>query len=138
VRRETTTRSDRCILLAVYSSLADVVLVVHLTFIVFVVLGGLTVARWPKLIWLHVPSAIWGALIELVGLICPLTPLENWLRHRGGAGTYETSFVEHYLMPIVYPEALTRSTQIVLGCLVIAVNVAVYAWVWRELYLRRR
>jgi hypothetical protein len=115
-----------------YRALADLVLVVHLAFILFVIAGGVAVARWPRLAWLHVPAALWGAVIELADWICPLTPLENWLRRKAGAGGYEEGFLEHYLLPIVYPAGLTREIQLALGCTVIALNLAVYAWVIRR------
>ena len=114
------------------SALADVTLAIHLAFILFVVLGALFVARWPRLAWAHVPAAVWGVLIELGGWTCPLTPLENWLRRRAGERGYETSFVEHYLLPVIYPEALTRNVQFVLAALVLIVNVAFYAFVVRR------
>lgn len=111
-----------------YRALADAVLVAHLAFIVFVVLGGLLV-RWRRgLAFLHVPCAVYGAAIELWGWICPLTPLENRLRALGGERGYEGGFIEHYLVPIVYPHALTPRAQIVLGVLVVAGNVAIYVW----------
>lgn len=115
-----------------YGVLADVVLVVHLAFILFVVVGGLAVARWPRVAWVHIPAAVWGALIELADWICPLTPLENWLRRKAGSGGYDEGFVEHYVLPIVYPAGLTRGIQLVLGFAVIAVNLAMYAWVLRR------
>jgi hypothetical protein len=109
--------------------LADAVLVVHLGFIAFVALGGFLALRWPRLAWFHIPSAAWGAAIELGNWICPLTPLENWLRLRGGGTAYSRSFVEQYIIPIVYPEGLTREMQLVLGFSLLAVNGAVYAFV---------
>jgi len=115
-----------------YSLLADLVLAVHLGFVVFVVLGGLLTLRWPRAAWIHVPAALWGAWIELAGGICPLTPLENELRRRAGEGGYTGGFVEHYLVPIVYPAGLTRTTQLLLGVLVILVNAAVYGVVLRR------
>ena len=115
-----------------YRLLADLTVVFHLGFVLFVVAGGLLVVRWPGLAWLHVPAAIWGAVIEFAGWICPLTPLENWLRRQGGEVTYSTSFVEHYVIPILYPESLTREMQWILGGFVLAVNVAVYAVVLRR------
>lgn len=115
-----------------FSLLADAVVVLHLAFVGFVVLGGLLVLRWPKVAWLHVPAAIWGAWIELAGWICPLTPLENRLRGEAGQTGYATSFVEHYLVPVLYPSALTRELQWMLGGAVIAVNAAVYVVVWRR------
>ncbi len=118
------------------SALADLTLLIHLAFIFFIVLGGLLVARWPRLLWAHIPAAVWGVLIELAGWTCPLTPLENWLRRRAGQRGYETSFVEHYLLPVIYPEALTRNVQFVLAVLVLVANVALYAIVVRR-YVRR-
>jgi hypothetical protein len=111
----------------IYGALADVVVVVHVAFVVFVVFGGLLVLRRPRLAWLHVPAAVWGALIEFRGWICPLTPLENALRARGGQGGYSGGFIEHYLVPALYPTGLTRGVQLALGSLVIGVNLAIYA-----------
>ena len=89
--------------------------------------------RWRRVLWLHLPCAAWGAWIELTGGICPLTPLENQLRLRAGGSGYEVGFVDHYLMPILYPVGLTRPVQIALGTAVIVFNVAVYSWVlWRR------
>jgi hypothetical protein len=110
----------------IYRALADLVLVVHLAFVLFVVLGGLLVLKWPRLAWLHVPAAIWGVLIEYSGWICPLTPLENSLRVRGGEGGYGGGFIEHYIQPVLYPAGLTRGTQIVLGSLALLVNLTAY------------
>lgn len=109
-----------------YRILADLVAALHLLFVVFVVLGGILVLRWPRLAWLHAPAAIWGALIEFAGWICPLTPLENALRRRGGQAGYEGGFIEHYVMPILYPAGLTRGVQIALGVIVVAINAVVY------------
>jgi hypothetical protein len=116
-----------------YGTLADATLVLHLVFIAFIVLGGLVVARWPRVAWLHLPAAAWGVLIELGGWVCPLTPLENWLRLQAGQQGYSGSFVERYLLPVIYPEALTRDVQFVLAAVVLVVNVAVYAFVLRRL-----
>ena len=113
----------------IYLALADLVLVVHLAFVVFVVLGGFLVLRWRWVAWLHVPTAIWGVLIEYAGWICPLTPLENTLRQRGGQPGYSGSFIEHYILPVLYPSALTRTTQIVLGSLALLVNLIAYGLV---------
>ena len=115
-----------------YRLLADATVVFHLAFVAFVIGGGLLVLRWPKVAWLHVPAALWGAVIEFAGWVCPLTPLENWLRERGGQAAYATSFVEHYLIPVLYPESLTRSVQWILGGFVLLTNVAVYAVVLRR------
>jgi len=117
-----------------YHRLADMVVAVHLAFVIFVVLGALFVLRWPRLAWVHVPAAVWGVLIEYAGWICPLTPLENWLRRTGGQASYQGGFVEHYVIPVLYPLGLTRPTQWVLGTIVLVVNVGVYGW----LVIRRR
>jgi len=111
----------------IYSLLADLVVIAHLTFILFVVGGGLLAFRWKRAVWLHLPAAGWGVLIELAGLVCPLTPLENRLRLKAGELGYEGSFVEHHILPLVYPEELTRNGQLVLGGLVLVVNALVYA-----------
>ena len=89
-------------------------------------LGGLLVLRRPRLAWAHIPAVAWGAIIEYAGWICPLTPLENWLRSAGGAAGYAGGFVEHYLLRTLYPQGLSRGTQAVLGTLVLMINVAVY------------
>jgi Protein of Unknown function (DUF2784) len=113
-----------------YRILADVVLALHLGFVLFVVLGGLLVLRWRPLLWLHVPAAVWGAVIEVSGWACPLTPLENELRRMGGEAGYAGGFVEHYLVPILYPGELTRTTHIALGALVLAINLVIYWFVF--------
>jgi len=111
-----------------YLRLADLVLLVHLAFVVFVVAGGLLVLRRPKLAWVHVPAAVWGILIEYAGWICPLTPLEVELRRRGGGAGYPGGFIEHYVTATLYPSGLSRAVQIGLGTLALAINLAVY---WR-------
>jgi uncharacterized membrane protein YhhN len=115
-----------------YRILADVVVGLHFLFVVFVVAGGLLVLRWPKLAYLHVPVAVYGAAIEFVGWICPLTPLENSLRRQAGEAGYSTGFVEHYLLPVLYPSALTRDIQLLLGVAVIAINLSIYVSVFRR------
>jgi len=113
----------------IYAALADATLVVHLAFIAFVVAGGLLVARWPRAVWWHLPAAAWGVAIELGGWICPLTPLEKWLRLRAGQQGYSARYVEQYLLPINYPDGLTRNVQLGLAALVLVANVAVYVFV---------
>ena len=108
--------------------LADLVVVAHASFVVFVVLGGLLALRWPRILWLHVPAVLWGAVVELAGWPCPLTPLEQRLRGHGYAG----SFVERYCLPILYPEDLTRPVQVMLGASVLVVNLVVYVVVLRR------
>lgn len=110
-----------------YGLLADAVLLLHLAFILFVVLGGFLVWRWPRLAWLHLPAAAWGALIEFGDWPCPLTPLENHLRALAGEAGYAGGFIEHYLLPLIYPEALTRELQVAFGLGVVAINLAAYA-----------
>ena len=109
-----------------YRLAADLVVAAHLLFVVFVIGGGFLVWRWRNLAWAHAPAAVWGALIELAGWICPLTPLENALRQRAGDAGYAGGFVEHYVIPVVYPAGLTPTVQIVLGVGVIVVNVIAY------------
>ena len=106
--------------------LADAVLLFHLAFVLFVVLGGLLVLRRPKLAWLHLPCAAWGVLIEFAGWICPLTPLEVSLRMRGGEAGYAGDFVGHYVTSVLYPAGLTRGAQALLGAFALLLNVAVY------------
>lgn len=113
----------------IYIIFADIIVIIHLIFILFVVTGGLLVIKWRKLIWAHVPAALWGALIEFTGWICPLTYLENDLRVKGGSFGYSSGFIEHYLIPIIYPAGLTHSIQIVLGIFVVLLNVTVYGWI---------
>ncbi len=112
--------------------LADLVVGLHFVFVLFVVLGGLLALRWRWVMWLHIPAAVWGVLIELGGWICPLTPLEKTLREQAGGAGYEGGFIEHYIVPVLYPGALTRELQFVLAGAVIAVNLLVYAYVLRR------
>jgi hypothetical protein len=112
--------------------LATVVVLVHMAFVAFVVAGGVLALRWPRVAWVHLPVALWGAMIALVGFICPLTPFENWLRVRGGGTPYDTGFLEHYLLPILYPVAMTRGLQIATGVFVVTLNVLVYWRVFRR------
>jgi hypothetical protein len=111
-----------------YRLLADLLVVAHFAFVIFVVLGGLLVLRHPRLAWLHLPAAAWGATIEFTGWICPLTPWEQSLRQLGGQAGYTGGFIEHYLIPVLYPPGLTTSIQAALGLLVVAGNAAIY-WV---------
>jgi hypothetical protein len=115
-----------------YRLLADLVLAFHAAFVAFVMLGGLLVLRWPRLAWVHLPVVAWGAGIELSGGICPLTPLENHWRLLAGQQGYPGGFVEHYVLPLLYPEGLTRTAQFVLAAVVLGVNVSIYAWALRR------
>ena len=114
------------------SVLADLVLIIHFGFILFVLFGGLLALRWKWIPYLHVPAVAWGAWIELTGRLCPLTPLENSLRRAAGEAGYEGGFVEHYLLPVIYPGGLTREVQLALAALVIVLNAVVYYVVWRQ------
>lgn len=116
----------------IYRLLADATLIVHFAFVVFVLLGGLLALRWPRAAWIHVPVALYGAAIEFIGFICPLTPLELWFRRRGGEAGYEGGFIEHYITAALYPTGLTREIQVVLGVGVLALNAGIYFVVWRR------
>ena len=117
-----------------YRWLADAVVVLHTSVVVFVVLGGFLVWRWRWLALLHVPLFIWGVLVEYAEWICPLTPLENALRHRAGDAGYTGSFVGHYFIPVLFPAGLTTSMHWVLGSAVLVVN----AFAYGALFLRMR
>jgi len=117
-----------------YRILADLVVGVHALFVAFVVVGGLLALRWRWVAVLHLPAAVWGALIEFRGWICPLTPVENSLRAAAGEAGYQGGFIEHYLLPVLYPAGLTRNVQLALGSVVIVVNLVVYSF----LLARRR
>ena len=105
---------------------ADAVLVFHLAFIVFALLGGLLAIRWRWMVWLHLPAAGWGFFVEVTGRICPLTPSENMLREQAGSSGFSGGFVAHYLVPLIYPAGLTPDIQWLLAGVVVAVNLAVY------------
>lgn len=115
-----------------YLWLADLTLCLHAGFVLFVIFGGLLVLRWRWIAWLHLPAATWGAVVEFTGWICPLTPLENWLREQGGETSYRSDFIAQYLLPVLYPEDLTRNLQLLLGTGVVVLNAAVYVWLWRR------
>jgi hypothetical protein len=115
-----------------YHLWSDVVVLLHASFVLFVLLGGLAVLRWQQLIWLHLPAAVWGAAIELGGWICPLTYLENHLRRMGGGAGYNVTFIERYLEPLLYPLGLTRHTQLLFGLTALLINLTVYARLWSQ------
>lgn len=112
--------------------LANALVLLHLAFILFAVGGGLLLAWDKRLIWLYLPTAAWGALIEFTGWVCPLTPLENHFRRLSGQAGYAGGFIEHYLLPLIYPEALTAAAQTVLGALLLAINFLIYFWLWKR------
>jgi len=110
------------------SVLANFILVIHLGFILFVVGGGLLVFRWPWAAFIHLPAVLWGVAIELGNWICPLTPMEQKLRLAAHESGYTGGFIQHYLIPLIYPDELTRDIQLGLGLFVLLVNVLIYAW----------
>ena len=115
-----------------YGLLADLVVIVHMGFVLFVVLGGVSVLWWPRLAWMHLPAVLWGIGIEWRGAVCPLTPLETWLRTQTGGTGYSGDFIQQYLLPTLYPAGLTREIQIVLGAAALGINIGVYFSLWRR------
>lgn len=107
---------------------AEAVLLAHLAFIVFALLGAVLAVWWRRIVIVHLPAAAWGAWVEISGRVCPLTLLENYLRIKAGQSGYAESFIEHYLLAIIYPAGLTRDIQFALAAAVIAVNLAIYGW----------
>lgn len=115
-----------------YGLLADLTVLLHAAFILFAVLGGLLAVRWPRIAWLHLPAVAWAAFIEFSGRICPLTPLENHYRELAGESGYTGGFIEHYILPVIYPAGLTRNIQLGLGLGVLVVNIVAYVIVIRR------
>ncbi len=115
-----------------YRALADFVAITHFAFIIFALFGGLLALRWRWIPKLHLPVVFWGAFVEFSGCLCPLTPLENWLRQAGGSAGYTGGFIERYLMPLIYPDELTRELQMIFGSVVLGLNLVVYFVVWRR------
>jgi hypothetical protein len=109
-----------------YRFLADALVLAHLAFVTFVIFGGLLVVRWQRMAFVHLPAAAWGVFVEFSGIICPLTPLENHLRELGSEATYQGGFVDHYIMPVLYPNGLTRNIQFILGGGILLLNVTLY------------
>jgi hypothetical protein len=116
-----------------YRLLANAVVIVHALFIVFIVFGGFLTWRWRWVAVLHIPCAIWGVLIEYRGWICPLTPLENSLQVKAGQSGYSGGFIEHYVLPAIYPSGLTPRVQTVLGTVVLVINLFAYGVLARRL-----
>lgn len=119
-----------------YKLFADLILLAHFIFIVFVICGGLLIIRWPKIAFVHLPAVVWGATVEFFGWICPLTPLENHFRYLAGYNQYSGDFILRYLVPLIYLENLTTALQTVFGLLVIIINVFVYTFAIRKHKMR--
>jgi len=118
-----------------YRIAADCILLLHLTFTLFIVLGGLLVLRRPSLLWAHLAAVLWGVAVEWADWICPLTPLENYLRNKGGEAGYAGGFIEHYVAMVFYPENLTIELRYLLGMGLVAINLIIYGFIFRT---RRR
>ena len=110
---------------------ATTIALLHLAFILFVILGGLLVLKWPRLMWFHLPAAVWGVLIEFFSWYCPLTKWENYFLAQAGRAGYSGGFVAHYIMPVIYPAGLTRGLEISIGVFVLVLNAIVYWKVWK-------
>ena len=110
----------------IYSFLADLLVLFHLVFILYVIAGALLIFKWPKTLWVHLPACFWGMTVEFSGWICPLTPWEIHLRRLAGEEGYTGSFIEHYLIPIIYPSGLNRGIQMLMGSIVLIVNLSLY------------
>jgi hypothetical protein len=122
----------------IFSLAANALVLIHLGFILFVVLGGFLLLRWPRMVWIHLPAVIWGALVEINNWICPLTPWEQQLRQAAGSSGYQGGFVEHYLLPVIYPEGITDKIQLVLGLAVILINLVFYGrWLHHRMAKKR-
>ena len=118
--------------MVIYELLANLTLIAHLIFILFVVFGGLIFFIFPKIIYTHLPALLWGIYIELTNSVCPLTYLENWFLYRGGLSTYSNDFINNYLFPIIYPESLTAEIQIYLGTSLIVINILIYGLIYKN------
>ena len=115
----------------VYGWLSDIIVLIHFGFVFFSVIGGFLVLKWKRMIWIHLPAVFWVIWIEMTGWICPLTPLENWFRLKSGTSGYQTGFIDHYIISLLYPAGLTRSFQFVLGISLLVVNLGIYGWILR-------
>jgi len=116
----------------IYRVMADIIVVIHFLFICFVVAGGFLALKWRRVVWAHIPAAVWAAFIEFSGWICPLTPLENKFRYMGGSLGYSGGFIEHYLIPLIYPSGLTREIQFIIGDFVVVLNITLYWFIVRK------
>jgi len=118
--------------MSIYGNLAALVVAFHFAFLLFVMFGGLLALKWPRIVWLHIPCFLWGSWIEVSGGICPLTPLENSLRRAAGEAEYAGSFIEHYIMVVMYPAGLTRAVQLFLAVGLVLLNLMIYGMVIRR------
>ena len=116
-----------------YEIVANLTLIIHFAFILFVIFGALLFFASVKIIFIHVPALIWGSYIELTNSICPLTYLENWFLHKANLTTYSEGFIQNYLVPIVYPMNLTKDLQIYLGITLIVINIIIYVFIFNKL-----
>lgn len=116
-----------------YSFFSDVVVLLHFIYVIFAVAGGILLVWWPKVFWIHLPAALWAALISFAGWICPLTYIENWLRIKGGGIGYSDGFIIKYIEPLLYPVDLTYYHQVVLGIFVVVLNLAIYGYVYKPI-----
>ncbi len=112
--------------------LADIVTIIHFAFVLFCIFGAFFCLWRPKVSWVHVPSVIWGGLVEIMGWICPITPLENWLRQRASGSSYRGSFIDHYIVPLIYPPATSRNAHILMGIFVLVLNFILYYFIVRK------
>ena len=116
-----------------YELAAEIILIIHFLFIIFVIFGALLFFVAKKIVFIHIPAIIWGTYIELTHSICPLTYLENWFLHKANLTTYSEGFIQNYLVPIVYPVSLTKDLQIYLGITLIVINIIIYAFIFNKL-----
>jgi len=116
-----------------YELAADLTLIIHFAFILFVIFGALLFFITTKIIFIHIPAFIWGSYIELTNSICPLTYLENWFLHKANLTTYSEGFIQNYLVPIVYPVSLTKDLQIYIGIALIVINIVIYVFIFSKL-----
>lgn len=120
-----------------YLFIPDIIVLLHFGFILYVIFGGLLLFKWPKSVWFHIPALIWGSVVEIFNITCPLTILENLFRYQAGTETYEVDFIGKYILPILYPDALTREIQLILGLTVIVGNIMLYLVIFRKKGLNR-
>ena len=116
-----------------YELAADIILIIHFLFIIFVIFGAFLFFVAKKIVFIHIPAIIWGSYIELTHSICPLTYLENWFLHKANLITYSGGFIQNYLVPIVYPVNITKDLQIFLGIGIIVINIVIYAFIINKL-----